>query len=59
MEIYFLDIFFEITEGAGDDDDDDDDPDWLFEIQEPDGKQVNTQVFCQAPQNNTYSICVT
>lgn len=32
------DIFFEITEGAGDDDDDDDDPDWLFEIQEPDGQ---------------------
>lgn len=41
---------FEIIEGAGGDDDEDDDQsnsDWLFELQEPEGERVKTQVFRQ------------
>lgn len=47
-KIIFLDIFFTILDGAGDDDDDDEsNSDWLFELQEPEGKRVQTQVACQ------------
>ena len=56
--VFFLDVFFDITDIGDDDDDDDDYSEWLFKLQDPDGKRVNTHVFCQAPQNNTDSICV-
>ena len=52
-----LDIFFELLDPNDDDDDEETtDSEWLFELQEPDGKPVGTQVLFQFTYSNQCNV---